>query len=351
MRKTLVLLPIALVFIFAGCSQKVLIESTKPAKVDRAASKKKIAVMDFEKDNVHLGGKIEAALNGVTVEDKQFYTIVNRSAIDEIIKEQKFQYSGLANTKDSVKVGELLGAQALILGKVNTGEEQRTETEVRNRCLDQKCTRTQSYYVYCTVSKYSLTTNLRMIDVEKGDLIYTNNYIKSKDFKECPNDANDLIGTTLNLLGDKKPEKNIIYDEMANEIVGEFLPNISPTTTKFYVELLDSPEISYNKHQKSQLEGALEYLKHKKIDRAEEILSDLLTSTNDKCFVAAYNLGVVKEAKGELELAKQLYSLADRQTLKPNKIIIEASNRIDQAILDNEKLKKQSQTSKKGRNR
>nr|WP_306457591.1 CsgG/HfaB family protein [Aliarcobacter thereius] len=308
--------------------------------------------MDFERDSVHLGGKIEAALNSVNIEDKQFYTIVNRTAIDEILKEQKFQYSGLTNNKDSVKVGELLGAQALILGKVNTGEEQRTETEIRNRCLDQKCTRMQSYYIYCTVSKYSLTANLRMIDVERGDLIYTNNYIKSKDFKECPNDANDLLGTTLNLLGDKKPEKNIIYDEMANDIVSEFLPNISPTTTRFYVQLLDSPEINYNKHQKSQLEGALEYLKHKKIDRAEEILSDLLSSTNDKCYVAAYNLGVVKEAKGELEFAKQLYSIADRQTLKPNKTIIEALNRIDQAIIDNKKLNKQSQTSnKKGRNR
>ena len=41
------LLLIAFAFLFAGCSQKVLIETTKPAKLDRAASKKKIAVMDF----------------------------------------------------------------------------------------------------------------------------------------------------------------------------------------------------------------------------------------------------------------------------------------------------------------
>jgi len=43
------LLLIAFAFLFAGCSQKVLIETTKPAKLDRAASKKKIAVMDFNK--------------------------------------------------------------------------------------------------------------------------------------------------------------------------------------------------------------------------------------------------------------------------------------------------------------
>ena len=133
---------------------------------------------------------------------------------------------------------------------------------------------------------------------------------------------------------------------MTDEVVKEFLPNIAPTTHKFYVVVLDSPEISYTKEQTAKLEAALEYLKHSRTDRAEEILSDLLTSTNDKCFVAAYDLGVIKEAKGELENAKQLYNLADRLTLKPNKTINEAIVRINEAINDQNRLNNQASKTK-----
>lgn len=343
------LLLIAFAFLFAGCSQKVLIETTKPAKLDRAASKKKIAVMDFNKDTVHLGGKIESALNSTMVNNEQFFTIVNRNAIDTILKEQKFQYSGLASTKDNVKIGELLGAQALIIGKVNTGENESYVREQRTRCSytdsKGKCMGYTTYYVTCNLYKYSLGANLSMVDVERGDLIYSNNYIKSKDYKECPQE-NDIVSLGLSLLQDKRPEKNVIYDRMADEVVKEFLPNIAPTTHKFYVVVLDSPEISYTKEQTAKLEAALEYLKHSRTDRAEEILSDLLTSTNDKCFVAAYDLGVIKEAKGELENAKQLYNLADRLTLKPNKTINEAIVRINEAINDQNRLNNQASKTK-----
>ena len=344
------LLLIAFAFLFAGCSQKVLIETTKPAKLDRAASKKKIAVMDFNQDTVHLGGKIESALNSTMVNNEQFFTIVNRNAIDTILKEQKFQYSGLASTKENVKIGELLGAQALIIGKVNTGDEVQPTQEVRTRCIDQKCTRTQAYYVTCHIYRYSLGANLSMVDVERGDLIYTNNYIKQKEYKECPMDSGDAMNLAISLatslLKEEKPEKNVVFDRMADEVVKEFLPNIAPTTHKFYVVVLDSPEISYTNEQTAKLEAALEYLKHSRTDRAEEILSDLLTSTNDKCFVAAYDLGVIKEAKGELENAKQLYNLADRLTLKPNKTINEAIVRINEAINDQNRLNNQASKTK-----
>ena len=103
---------IVAVFI-SGCSQKVLINSTKPAIVDRAANTKKVAVLKFENDKVGLSSKIEQALYSVKVEDKPYFTVVSKNSRDAILNEQKFQYSGLANKTNSVEIGELLGAQAL----------------------------------------------------------------------------------------------------------------------------------------------------------------------------------------------------------------------------------------------
>ena len=90
-------------------------------------------------------------------------------------------------------------------------------------------------------------------------------------------------------------------------MVQNFLPNISPTSQSYYIELLDEPDISYTKEQEILFENALYYLKHNQINRGEELFSELLNSTNDSCFVAAYNLGIIKESKGEYLNAKELF--------------------------------------------
>ena len=77
-----------------------------------------------------------------------------------------------------------------------------------------------------------------------------------------------------------------------------------------------------------------------------EIFSKLLDSTNDKCYVASYNLGVIKESLEEYENAKELYNLSDKLTLKPNKTVIEAITRIKQRIEERNRLNNQIEAEK-----
>ena len=81
---------IVVVFI-SGCSQKVLINSTKPAIIDRASNTKKIAVLKFENDNVGLSTKIESAIYSVKVDDKSYFTVISKNNRENILNEQKFQ--------------------------------------------------------------------------------------------------------------------------------------------------------------------------------------------------------------------------------------------------------------------
>jgi len=109
-------------FIFTACSQKVLVTVTKPALIDRASKTKKIAVLQFTNDDkIFLASKIEASLYNIKVNSKPYFTIISKNR-DDILKEQKFQYSGLANKKNSVEIGELLGAKALISGKIDIAD-------------------------------------------------------------------------------------------------------------------------------------------------------------------------------------------------------------------------------------
>ncbi len=292
---------IFVVFFISGCSQKVLINSTKPAIIDRASNTKKIAVLKFENDNVGLSTKIESAIYSVKVDDKSYFTVISKNNRENILNEQKFQYSGLANKTNSVEIGELLGAQALISGKIDSANVQRDNYyETRYRCVDRKCQYTQEYRVY----------------------------------KKCSDESGGL------------PQSNVVYDLFANSIVDEFLPYIAPTKQSYYLELFDEPDISYTKEQDLLLENGLEYLKLGELDRSMEIFSKLLDSTNDKCYVASYNLGVIKESLGEYENAKELYNLSDKLTLKPNKTVIEAITRIKQRIEERNRLNNQIEAEK-----
>ena len=109
----------------------------------------------------------------------------------------------------------------------------------------------------------------------------------------------------------------------------------------FNVQLLDDPEIDYSDDQELQLERAIEYIKLQRYNRADELLSELLTSTEDRCYVAAYDLGVVKEIKGENSKALQLYQLADRLSSEPDKLILRAITRVEKAIADSKRLEQQ----------
>ncbi|WP_418185579.1 hypothetical protein ACNSOS_00905 [Aliarcobacter vitoriensis] len=323
------LLSILSIFILGGCSQKVLITATKPAIVDRASKTKKIAVLKFENDNISMGSKIESALYKVEVDNKPYFTVISKNR-DDILNEQKFQYSGLANKKNSVEIGELLGAQALITGKINNADMQKDYYyERRYRCLDAKCIRQQEYLVQCTNARYSLKANISMIDVEKGDVIYTNNYFENTSYRTCLDYGGGL------------PSKSAVFESLSDNIVRKFLPNISPTVEKYYIKVFEDPQIKYTKEQELILENALSYLKHNHLDRAEELFSQLLNSTNDRCYLAAYNLGVIKESKGEYENAKELYNLADKLIDKPDSTIIESINRINTQISNHNKLQEQ----------
>ena len=82
-------------------------------------SQEYIAVIDFEGINVS-EAEAKALSQNLTSEiialDK--YTVVERSAMDEILSEQGFQQSGCTTTDCAVEVGALLGVQKMITGSI-----------------------------------------------------------------------------------------------------------------------------------------------------------------------------------------------------------------------------------------
>ena len=333
MQKYLLFLLTFFLFIsFTGCATKVRIKALKPAEIHRATTTKNIAVVNFKHDRVGLSSKIESNLARYKIENKTFFTMVSRSDLNQVLKEQQLQNSGLIDTKDIVEVGELIGAQAIISG--NVGRASLSDSryyERRSRCADKQCKEFHYYNVGCTSRVISLSAEIKMVNVTRGDIIYADNMSRSARYKHCRDDSRPL------------PSKESVAQDLATSIANSFTYKLTPHYRYFSVEILDDPDLDYTDEQEDLLENALKYMEHKRYDKAESLLTRLVESTDQQSYVAFYNLGVVKETQGDYKRAKLYYERADELTLEPVEAVSIAYNRINAAIEDSRITSQQMQ--------
>jgi tetratricopeptide (TPR) repeat protein len=328
MKKYIVLLLVA--YFFSGCAKKVGISYLVPAKADRASKTKKVSVLGAKNDRIGLATKLESALASKVVQKKPYFTVVSRSDRDKIIKEQKFQYSGLVDENAVVAIGDMIGAQAMITASIDDASaSQSSYYETRVRCIDKKCKKLQEYNVSCIKVKYNLSTNIKMTDVQRGDIIYADTFTNSSEHSKCSDSSRAI------------PSKSSELSSLADVIVNRFVSDISPSVATLSVEILDDPEVDYNDRQEELLKYGIEYIQMGRIKKAETLIGELVDTTEGRCYVANYNLGVIKELQGEYNSALELYTQADKLLLKPNKSINIALNRIKLAISNREQAQKQ----------
>lgn len=310
-----------LTVVLSGCAQKVGMQALEPAEVDRIANTKKVTVTYFENDRVGLSDKVEAKLAAFQLDRKKYFTIVSRKDFNDIIAEQKLQNSGLVDPADAVKVGNIIGAGAIISGRVSSPTSQDTRFyEKRVKCADSKCKELVYYNVSCMKRLSSLSAEMRIIDVTRGDIIFADTLSKSMTNKHC---SDDLLAI---------PSTEMAAQQLANAIAEDFTYKLTPHYRHFSVELLEDPDLDYNDREEKLLEVSLEYIEQGRYDKAEQLLSELIDATGQKSYVAFYNLGVIKEAQGNYEEAKEYYGYADHLMLEPVEQINRAVVRIDNLI-------------------
>ena len=319
-------------FFLSGCAQKINIRALEPAQIDRASQTKKLSIATFTNDRVGLSNKIEANLAQIKIDNRSYFTIVSRGDFEKIIKEQKIQNSGLVDNSSVVEVGNLIGAQAIISGNVgNINVSDSNYYEERVRCADSKCKTVTKYNVGCKKRVVSLSAELKMVDIEAGDIIHAETIHKFSNHFQCQDDSRTI------------PSGESAAQSLATAMANEFTYKLTPHYRYFEVVLLEDPDLDYTNEQEKLLEVALEYIKQNRYDKAEKFLYDLIDSTDAQSYVAFYNLGVVKEAEGEYNEAKEYYERADALMIEPVAEISQAYVRINTLIEKNDKTKAQLQ--------
>ena len=323
-------LSLVILLLLSGCAQKVAIKALEPAEVDRVANTKKITVTNFSHDSVGLSRKIEANLSKFRIDDKKYFTLVSRNDFDKILKEQRVQNSGLVDPKTVVEVGQLIGAEAIIngnVGRVTSSDSYFYET--RSRCADKECKKYIKYKVRCKKRIIGLSSELRIVDVAQGDVIFADTFSDTAVYKKCSDDERVL------------PSREIAAQRLARSMASRFTYKLTPHYRHFEVALLDDPDLDYTDKQEELLEVSLEYVEQRRYDKAEKLLIRLVDATGSQSYVPFYNLGVISEARGKYGDAKEYYEYADNLMVAPVLEINEAIVRIDRLIVKHERTREQ----------
>ncbi len=330
-QKNIYLLLISLGLIFInGCAQKVGMKALEPAQVDRVSNTKKITVTNFKNDSIGLSNKIEADLAGFSIEGKNYFTIIGRNDFNKILTEQKLQNSGLVDPKTATEVGQLIGAEAIISGNVGRATAEDTYFyEKRSRCADKKCTKLVYYNVRCKKRIVGLSAEIRIVDVEKGDIIFADTLDDSNVYKHCSDDQRII------------PSTEIVAQKLARDIASKFTYKLTPHYRHFDVSLLEDPDIDYTDKQEELLKVSLEYIEKGRYEKAEVLLKRLVDATASQSYVPFYNLGVISEARGKYNEAKEYYTYADNLMVEPVDEINDAVVRIDKLIKRRDKTRQQ----------
>jgi len=318
--------------IFSGCATKVSTTTIVPAEIERATKIKRIAVTDFKKDRLGLSQKVETALVSTTIKGQKYFVVANRSDLDKVMKESKLQSEDSFDTKTAVKIGNLLGVQAIVTGVISkTYSEDQRFYEGRSRCGDKKCTYTVEYKVSCVKRTVGMSGNIKLIDIEKGDIIHTEGLDNTSVSKHCSDQSGGL------------PSKDASLNKMANVAAKTFVYKLSPHEVNYQIVLLEDPDIDYTDDEEQTLKNFIEVMKAGRTDKGERFAKKLVDLTKGQSYVALYNLGVIQELKSETKSALKSFIAADSLVVTDVPEISKALNRIKLITKNTEKFKKDSQ--------
>ena len=170
---------------------------------------KRLAILNFDNKSGtskygSIGEEISDDLISKILKDKElmeYIELVDRSQIQEIIKEQKLSQSGIIQNEHEIKIGEILGVQYLITGKVSRIQVSPVDKISENQTLKKKVITKYEHYVdkngkekkrsikedvfaYVKIYKVSRTANmsvsLNIVDTESSKVLFS--YSANEEF-------------------------------------------------------------------------------------------------------------------------------------------------------------------------
>jgi tetratricopeptide (TPR) repeat protein len=331
-----------ILLILSGCATKIKVNMLQPAPYHEASLTKTIAVLPFSgREGKEFTAEIEGVLAGIGIDDKPYFTLVDRASIDKTINEMQLSQSGMVDQNTAVKIGKLVGAQGIYTGVITRNNyDDSPYYENRSTCVqyEQKkdkdgnlyrgaCTSWRQDNVNCVRRVAKFAVSPKLVDVTTGRIIYSRDLSASENSSGC---------------NDTRPAQsgNELLERAKESVKKDFRRDIAPYYVTKEISLMDSKEGIESAEAKDKLKRGLEYADKGRMDNACELWGEARNIAPNS-HALLFNLGVCAESRDDLDTALALYKQADKHLGKPNDDISSALNRIEAAIKNRGRLKEQ----------
>lgn len=357
-----IFLAIGVCFFLTSCGPSlstITVNTLKPAAVNLNGVKK-IAVMGFDGQ----GG--DAVTNKITarlVESGRF-DVFERAQVAKILNEHEMYMTGLVDEKSAANIGKMLGAEALILGSVDTYQvtderatvllpkirEKGFHYETKEDKKGNKKTEKVIDYEWYKVNGSQLTRRgnvsitFKVVNVESGQIIAAKNISKTWEGVNIvdPYPTHQDVYPTPKEKSITLPDSATILNRLTDEIVPQLVNMIIPhyvAEIKTYLTVDEQTDTARKFIAAGQYRDAIEIL--------EAHLARLETKPDknrDELHVVYYDLGFLNEAIGGLTIggfdkAEEYYKKAI--ALKGDEIYIRAIAGVRRAREERKKLEEQ----------
>ncbi len=321
--KGCIIVLVALVLVGCSAPPKAVTQVTLPARVDGMASIKRVGVYEFKNDSLLIRGQVEELLKNAKNKQKEpYFEVLNRDALDLVLKEQGNADSALFDSDQIIELGRLSKAQAIVTGGVqdpilNRTTYQKHETyEICGQRKKGKCTLwvPRTRVINCTNSESSVRFQVHITDVSTGKQILSKTYSGQQQSDVC--DQNPPSLATLQKGALRSALRDLRHD-------------IAPYDIRLTIELMEFDDSGMPQKAQTHLDKGVAFIntKHPNVKRGcAEFQKGV--STFGKSPALFYNSGVCQEIQGNLERAADLYTHAEQFLSKPNKLVSKAHRRV-----------------------
>lgn len=325
--------------LLAGCAQPVKVTQsvTIAAEHGQAAQVRRVAVLPFASARRELDASpdVETMLASIRLNDRPYFVVVERTRIQQIITQQRFSESALVDPATAVRVGKLIGAEAVYTGTVNRGETaDRSYQQTRSVCQQYeqttrkgvttqgKCLQWVQRALNCTERTATFAMMPKLVRVQTGDIAFAEAIEGKRTAQYCQGDDGGLAS------GEE------LLAQARTAAVDTLRRKVAPNVQQVAVNFVTDAEGITRAGARSRHEGAVEYAKAGRTDRACELWREAL-QLDAGARPLIHNEGACLEVSGQYARALQAYEAADRAGTRPDKTISESIARV-RRLMDNQ---------------
>jgi len=329
-RLPLILALLTIIMLLNQCGTSARVKVLKPAELDVGAVKK-VAVLDFDfigswdfadekkkSEDIKRIAQIllkdmfkgkkppdpKKSYPGSIVSDRlvaklvnnQYYTVIERKELSNILEEQALSLSGVIDANQATEVGRLIGAEGLVMGSGTYNVQDRGQWETyKEKKVEKKR--------YRISRQVDVKFTYKIVNITTGSIVASKT--NSASTGRSKSSKYSSTGKSENEAMKNIPDWRPIVDDMVDKVLNQTLWQVAP----HYVT--ESREIEEG--DSDQMEVAVEYAKRNLWEDAKEVWEMVLedpTADKEDRVGATYNLGLYYELTGNLDTAEDYFDKA-----------------------------------------